>query len=127
MRTDAKLSKQLDDFPISFAIKARVIFERTGQSALRKVHGARGIGASLNQSPDDPLVPMHDRANQRRRTVVLFPAFNVSSVVQKPLQPFRFVVVDATVKQRGDEIHRIDLIGIGLSYGVPADAFALDS
>jgi hypothetical protein len=31
-----QLSKQLDDFPISFAIKARVIFEVTGQSALRK-------------------------------------------------------------------------------------------
>ena len=72
MLLDAKLSKQLDDFSISLAIKARVIFEVTGQSTLCKVHGACCIGASFNQSPDDPLVAMDDSGVQRRRTVVLF-------------------------------------------------------
>jgi hypothetical protein len=61
--TDPKLSKQLGDFPISFAIEARVIFEVTGQSTLRKVHGARGIGASLHQCPDDPLLAPDDSAS----------------------------------------------------------------
>ena len=68
---DTKRLQQFNDFPISFAIKARVIFEVTGQSALRTVHGACCIGASLNQSPDDPRVPMHNSGVQRRRTVVL--------------------------------------------------------
>ena len=50
--------------------------------------------------------------SQRRRTVVLFAAFNVSSVVQKPLKPFRFVIVDAIVKRRRDAIHGLDCSGI---------------
>jgi len=42
-----------------------VIFEVTSQSTLRKVHGACCIGASFNQSPDDPLVAMDDSGFQR--------------------------------------------------------------
>ena len=65
---DAKLSKQLDDFPISLAIEAGVIFELPGQSTLRMVRGACCIGASFNQSPDDPLVAMDDsRAGEVER------------------------------------------------------------
>ena len=55
---------------------------------------------------------MHDRANERRTTVVLFAAFNFSSVVQKPLEPFRIVMVDAIVKRRRDAIHGLDRGGI---------------
>lgn len=54
----AKLSEQLDDFPISFAIKSRVIFEFTGQSALRTVHGACSNTASgATFAPCFPLAP----------------------------------------------------------------------
>jgi hypothetical protein len=60
---DPKLSKQLDDFPISVAIKARVVFVCTGQSALRAAHGVCCIGASLNQCSDDPLLAPYDSAS----------------------------------------------------------------
>lgn len=66
---NAQLSKQLDDFPIGLG--RREVFEVTGQSTLRKVHGAGCIGASCNQNPDDLLVAMDDRSGQRRRTIVL--------------------------------------------------------
>ena len=72
MLFDAKRSKQLDDFSISLAIKARVIFVGTGQSALRNVHSTCCIGASCNQNPDDALVAMDDSGGQRWRAVVLF-------------------------------------------------------
>jgi len=68
MLFDTKLSKQLDDFSISLAIKARVIFVGAGQTALSTVHGGEMeccIGASFDQSPDDPFVAMGDSSVQR--------------------------------------------------------------
>ena len=57
-------------------------------------------------------MPMDDSANQRRPTVVLFAAFNISSVVQEPLKPFRSVSVNAIVKRRRDAIDGLDRSGI---------------
>ena len=86
MLFNAKLSKQLDDFSISLAIKARVIFEVTGQSALRNVHGARRIGASLDQGPDDPLVAVDDSGGERCAPVILIALLQICAVVQEPFK-----------------------------------------
>lgn len=61
----AKLSEQLDDFPISVAIKARVIFVGTGQSTLSCFQGACCIGTSCNQSPDDARVALAILVNEK--------------------------------------------------------------
>ena len=67
MLLDAKLSKQFDDFSISLAIKAWVIFVGTGQSALRNMHGARRIGACQTLEAFQPLIGLQAARNPAHR------------------------------------------------------------
>jgi hypothetical protein len=110
---DTKRLQQFNDLLVAFAVKARIIFVGTGQPVPGALQRPFRLGAATNKNPNNPLPPMHDRGAQRRRTVVLFAAFNISSVVQKPLKHFRFVVVNAIVKRRRDAIHGLDRGGIG--------------
>src|SRR5262245_48426850 len=107
---DTKRLQQFNDFLVAFAVKEVLV--GTGQSVPGALQRPFLLCAATNKNQNQPLLPMHDRGGQRRRTVVLFTAFNVGSVVQKPLKPFRFVMVNAIVKRRRDAIHGLDRCGI---------------
>jgi hypothetical protein len=108
---DTKRLQQFNDFLVALAVKELLV--GAGQSVAGALQLPFRPGAATNKNRNDPLLPMHDRGGQRRLPVVLLADFNVGSVVQKPLHPFRVVGVDATVKRRRDDMHGVDLIGIG--------------
>src|SRR3954447_3437320 len=94
---DTKRLQQFNDYLVALAVKAEVLVG-TGESVPGALQCPFRLCAATDKNRNQPLLPHHDRGGQRRRTVVLLTAFNVGSVVQKPLKHPRFVVVNAIVK-----------------------------
>src|SRR5262245_54460912 len=80
---------------------------------LRYFQGASCVGASFHQNPDDALVAMDDRGDQRFGAVILFALLDIRAVVERPFQYVGQVSVDARLQSGWNPIDAFKLVGMG--------------